>query len=475
MPHPAAVHWDLFIQVDSPNSKLNHSDESASLSGMSTIPPPRNLSNLWKRSSTIFDLRQAMGADWDENAFHNFRKHVQSSAETSGLDMNQVKEHQDEAKWLEFENKALVEFPQLEHYENHWPLTAYFNKWITNRQHHARRPDAPFFSPPVDRTRIRNPSPRAEKWGSDDSDSTSEDERPLSSQVLHKAAGKRRIKDAGDGPSAKRLATTSAKDAEPKDDVPKATTCTPLAGSKRYYIGQNPNTIGRLAKPALPSKAAVAQQSEDESDSDSDSSKRDRQSTQSNRAESLEPSAIEWPFWCVFCGRAPPVPERCTQKLRRLFDDEVLGVFVTIGILHDLHLRVLAALNESQRQTFLLSLVPGHLNQFKAGEIAEVLDVYAAEHAEKKLPGGEIEVCPRHQPQHTVDVPSELLLILEARGMEEVGPAAVFLGIESNAQFQAVRNFKPETKQKMIFDNMKEIKPSSFQKLMLEVALSPAS
>jgi hypothetical protein len=60
-------------------------------------------------------------------------------------------------------------------------------------------------------------------------------------------------------------------------------------------------------------------------------------------------------------------------------------------------------------------------------------------------------------------------------GMEELGPSCVFLGISSNANFQAIRTWSIELKRKMVFDNIKEIHPSPFQILMLELALAAPS
>jgi hypothetical protein len=69
-------------------------------------------------------------------------------------------------------------------------------------------------------------------------------------------------------------------------------------------------------------------------------------------------------------------------------------------------------------------------------------------------------------------VPSELEAVLQALGMEELGPAAVFLGINTNEHFLAARGYDAATKKGILFKDIKGIKPSAFQLWMLELALA---
>ncbi|KAJ7087800.1 hypothetical protein C8R44DRAFT_27582 [Mycena epipterygia] len=286
-------------------------------------------------------------------------------------------------------------------------------------------------------------------------------------------------------PLAKRVDVGADGDAE-------STSSTPPTGTtpKVYYIGQNPNHFRRSSgrgKPVSKAPTTSLSQSNDDSGTDSDTntnpatvgSQLEGSSQISNYVhESPEPSINnenDWPTWCVFCGTPPVVPQVYTRELRQLFPGDVLGILATIGILHDLHLRILAFLNESQRQNFLLSFVPSKFSQFKVLEISEEIATYARAHAGDEFPAGYIDACLRHQDQNSVDVPSELNGALRTFGMEELGPAAVFLGIDSNARFQQMRRFKPEAKKAMVFENMKELKLSPFQNLMLELALTAAS
>lgn len=58
--------------------------------------------------------------------------------------------------------------------------------------------------------------------------------------------------------------------------------------------------------------------------------------------------------------------------------------------------------------------------------------------------------------------------------MEEVGPAAVFLGINTNADYRKACGSDQATI-KDLLGHIVGITPSPFQKLMLELALKPAS
>ncbi|KAJ7444870.1 hypothetical protein FB451DRAFT_1412993 [Mycena latifolia] len=434
---------------------------------MAGIPPPKNLRQLERRTATMGQLQDALGG-WDKDTFTNLRKYVQHWAEMTHLDREHRAEQQDQEKWNEFEHKAVIAFPNLNNYQNHWPLAMYYNRWTSDRAHHKR-------------TKIPSPAAavdeKSNSAGSHSSDSE-DDDVPLSSRstqniLRSKNAAKRRIEsvDIDEGPAKRRVTRSAAKAAA------QATSAAPQVAERpkvSYYIGKNPKTFKRTKAPVTP---------DDDSSDGMDSDSRQRHPTQSTRNSASsgtllgtpEQSVNNWPMWCAFCGVAPAVPEDCIKELRQLFEEDVLGVLANIGILHDLHLRVLSTLEESQRREFLLSLVPEKFSQLTACEISEMFNEYAKQHAGGGIPGGEVEICFRHQAQHAVDVPSELRLLLEARGMEEVGPAAVFLGIDSNARFQTSRTFKVEAKKKMIFENMKGIKPSLFQNLMLELALAPAS
>ncbi|KAJ7172251.1 hypothetical protein C8R46DRAFT_1032334 [Mycena filopes] len=174
----------------------------------------------------------------------------------------------------------------------------------------------------------------------------------------------------------------------------------------------------------------------------------------------------DWPNFCVFCGFAPIVAPRYTAELRRLFSGSGPAVLAMMGILHDLHLRILATrTTPERRRAFLLEAVKtGRCTQLEVLQMASALESFAKTITERgeKLPGGDMEVCARHSDQHDVAVSPELAHVLQGLGMEELGPAAVFLGIDSDARFRV---------QTILFDNMKGIQPSPFQKLMLKIAL----
>lgn len=103
-----------------------------------------------------------------------------------------------------------------------------------------------------------------------------------------------------------------------------------------------------------------------------------------------------WPYWCVWCktGAPPAVPERYTRELRQLFPTNDVHILACMGVLHDLHLQVLARIRAAQRRDFLLSFVPNKYTQLKALEMSDVLDKFGEEHEDEGFPGGLIQlVC----------------------------------------------------------------------------------
>ncbi|KAJ7047045.1 hypothetical protein C8F04DRAFT_218557 [Mycena alexandri] len=277
------------------------------------------------------------------------------------------------------------------------------------------------------------------------------------------------------------------------------------AKGTRYYIGKNPINYKRpQAKRKAPTVKKVVL-SDDESDDDFDVPRRATQGTPGQSSQGASSSAsgmgqssqdtfsqpatdlsadasvdvhtlTDWPIFCVFCGAPPVVAPRYTTELRGLLSPGAPAVLATMGILHDLHLRILATcITPAQRRDFLLSAVTkGRCTQFEALEMTSALDSFGEKITERgeNLPGDSIEVCIYHGDNHAVAVPPELARALQELGMEELGPAAVFLGISSDARFRDARKFDEDVKRVMLFENMKGIEPSAFQKMMLEIVLS---
>ncbi|KAJ6502302.1 hypothetical protein C8R45DRAFT_615201 [Mycena sanguinolenta] len=281
-------------------------------------------------------------------------------------------------------------------------------------------------------------------------------------------------------------------------------TPTSSGGAKRYYVGKDPSNFSRpptsdSSKATSPKKASARPVAHsDDSDTDdplgsgpptgksgqgsSQKSLRASQGTPSQptnnpSATQTRPTLTGWPIWCVWCqlDTPPAVSEPYTVELRQLFPapSDVPRVLAAIGILHDMHLRAFALRSKAERNAFLRSFIGSQYDQLKALQISKTLDQYAAEHAHQELPRWDMEACSYHQREHQVCTPPSLSKILHDLGMEELGPAAVFLGCRSEEQFQEARKFDEATKKEFLLDNVQIIKPSPFQKLMLQIALKP--
>ncbi|KAJ6525681.1 hypothetical protein B0H19DRAFT_1276035 [Mycena capillaripes] len=447
------------------------------MSSKTPIPPPKNMTYLEKRSTIMQQILDAMGHDCWATRFDRFKAVIRDSAREVELDGLTRHEQENQNKWKKLVKIVVKEFPDLEKYQDHWPVIAYFNRLVADRvyclsqkkdQKEKSRPDSN-----VDSDRESDDIPLS---------LASSDPRRHSKPTLPptRTAGKRsaELDDDSSEVRAKRRASSST---SKSNDVPVG---------PRYYIGKNPSNFKTPAlRKALNSATVLS--SDDESDTDArcprpsaatSSQVSSCPATQPSGAMTRTPSTPaqaqdnrnDWPYWCVWCktGAPPTVPERYTKELRQLFPGDSVHTLTAMGILHDLHLRVLASIGEPNRRAFLLSFVPTKYTQFKALEMSDALNKFSKDHADEDFPTGEIQVCSKHANEHAVQVPSELEDVLQTLGMEELGPAAVFLGIKTNTNFQTARRFDAAARKDVFFNNMKGIQPSAFQNMMLEVALA---
>ncbi|KAK7037934.1 hypothetical protein R3P38DRAFT_2903496 [Favolaschia claudopus] len=183
--------------------------------------------------------------------------------------------------------------------------------------------------------------------------------------------------------------------------------------------------------------------------------------------EQPEYGLTTWPVWCVFCQHTTPptVPACYTADIRRLFPSpsNIPAHLAALGILHDLHLRSFATLPANDQYTFLRS----RLTQF---QVAEFFDALFA--ATLLLC---FDQCPIHKRKDEASAPRALLDVLCSLGMEEVGSIAVSLGIRTDAEFERACQYEEQIKKRFMLNEMGDMRPSAFQKFILEIALrSPA-
>ncbi|KAJ7775118.1 hypothetical protein B0H16DRAFT_86430 [Mycena metata] len=515
------------------------------------IPPPKKIPLLERRSTILKELREAMGPPWDSDSdsFKKFCRTLRGYAADLNIDGMTRSENMDPKEWTSLVNKVASKFPDLNRYQDKWPITIYYNRWVADRRYHkkqqedkeshstntssAQAPSArspriqhaltstPFIAPSSNARRDptntqpasaksapqdpNTPCKRPRAPDSNDSDSDKSFESPIKRRARSSSSSSSSSDESNISPPrpAQRPRVYIEKN-PPHDARPSGN-----AEGTRYYIGKNPINYRRPAENGSAShprkrKAPAVKKvilSDDEFDEDSDVSRRAKQGTQGQSSQggsrmgqssqgtssqpatqlSTDPSVdvhtlTDWPIFCVFCGAPPIVAPRYTTELRALLPPGAPAVLATMGILHDLHLRILATrITPEQRRAFLLSAVTkSRCTQFDALEMASALDTFGEKIMERgeSLPGESMEPCAYHADNHDVAVPPELARALQEFGMEELGPAAVFLGINSDTRFQDARKFDEDVKRVMLFENMKGIAPSAFQKMMLEIVLS---
>ncbi|KAF7363654.1 hypothetical protein MSAN_01022600 [Mycena sanguinolenta] len=517
------------------------------------IPPPKNLRTLSKPPTSMPAIRKAMGAkSWSDQRFKEFRTFVRATAERLKLDTHASSEKQHPTKWKKFDELIVDKYPDIQDYQNNWPLALYYNHWVSGHLKYLANKDKPA------------KAQSAKARSNSDSDSDSDSEVPLSASLGRTA------------PSSKRTAAANSDDdsedqpvKKPRNSLPTPNNAPPTLrrsafpprsqnvpskrgandndfntssektryflamsnrtrassdGMTRYYVGRDPSNFSRPptsdsskassprktpARPVLPS---------DDSDTDDplgsgpptgkstrESSQRSLQASQSASPQPTDKSPAvsalfpphhvrplicvrtqthhaltDWPVWCVWCqlDTPPAISEPYTIELRQLFPapSDIPRILAAIGILHDMHLRVFALRSRAERNIFLRSFIGSQYDQLTALQISKTIDQYAAEHAHETLPDRDMEVqCSYHQHEHQVHVPSDLSDVLYDLGMEELGPAAVFLGCIDNVRFKEAREYDEATKKEFLLDNVQIIKPSPFQKLMLQIALKSES
>ncbi|KAJ7343221.1 hypothetical protein DFH08DRAFT_962353 [Mycena albidolilacea] len=443
-------------------------------------------------------LQDAMGVSWNSARVGSFRNVVWSTAQHLKLDLDTRSERQDQTKWNKLLERVVEKFQDLDTYQGQWPVAMFYNRRVAGRKHYRH---------------LHNKSTSVNS----DSD---DDERPLNAN-LGRLIGSRKTTSAAPRPentAVKRTANSDSGSDEPSRkrstryfmDKTKNVPTSFSSANKRYYVGKNPNDFRRplssssssnVSPPRKNTSArAVALSDDSEPDEPLSSGSRADQSfrqgssqtaSQKSQVSSSQPTSqgsptqsqteaalTDWPVWCVFCQKKTPptVPDQYTPELRQLFpiSSKVPAIFAAIGILHDIHLRILVSIPKVECDAFLRSFIGIQYTQWERVQISAALDTYAKEHADDPLPYWEMEGCPIHENQHEVDVPSELLAALHRLGMEEVGPAAVFLGINTNADYRKACGSDRATI-KDLLGHIVGITPSPFQKLMLELALKPAS
>ncbi|KAJ7632860.1 hypothetical protein FB45DRAFT_1026985 [Roridomyces roridus] len=182
---------------------------------------------------------------------------------------------------------------------------------------------------------------------------------------------------------------------------------------------------------------------------------------------------LSWPTWCPWCGSAPPIPHNLTGELRHLFPD-LLDEFRAVGIVHDLHLRIVASKLGSKSRAFILRTFSPKLSAPRASQtaktIADKIDAYYGTHKNVPIPEGDILVCTRHEAKYRIEVPPALCLKLQQLGMEEIGPAVFALGVETDTNFKTVCAM-PDG-QKDMWSTGKEVRFSALQCEILKLTFA---
>ncbi|KAI0934308.1 hypothetical protein AcV5_006192 [Taiwanofungus camphoratus] len=92
--------------------------------------PEQPASNIYKTQKGLLTLQDQMGITGDE--FDKFR-HIAITSSTRHLDRNKVISAQDPQDWKRFQTEIINKWPPIRQYEDHWPLRDYMTKYLKQR------------------------------------------------------------------------------------------------------------------------------------------------------------------------------------------------------------------------------------------------------------------------------------------------------------------------------------------------------
>ncbi|KAJ6480959.1 hypothetical protein C8R45DRAFT_1151661 [Mycena sanguinolenta] len=337
------------------------------------------------REGPAWELCQAMPG-WTQATFHAFKKHIRLTTNTLELDEYSEPRDQDQSKWAKLLDACLREFPELNNFDDHWPLDIYYRKLVYTRVVHRRRREkeasaAGAFNnaqPTTTNSKKRkapHPQPR--------------DEGEEGNIGSTRSVAARSIEPARNQPQ--RLSQPQATSSRFGSGSSLAVTNDPISSPNVPVAGNRPGAeSSSLARHSIPSvrttsNASIRSKQSTGSFSSATQTTSSPSALPSNSLSSPPSSLCGQPAtntqgrsrqsFCVLCGFQPPVHDSGIAQLD--LDRHLLARLANAGVVADHHLRALLSLSESRQEACLHALASAEkFTWVEKVEIAEALVTY---------------------------------------------------------------------------------------------------
>ncbi|KAJ7751689.1 hypothetical protein B0H16DRAFT_1840125 [Mycena metata] len=309
---------------------------------MPKIPRPR-WSHTQIRNKPLVEFSDTMG--WSEREFGRFKEHIIAAANKLNLDTFSEPKEQDPAKWEQLLVGCRAKFPQLDDFQNHWPLEVYYTKYVIWRVSNRNR-------------RCR-----------------STQETGTRSQGKSKRNNKHMGSEKGQRTSAATVIQSPRTHANPRSPAPGEESTSASRSSQSISVAQT-------SLDASPSASGNDEGSSSGSKTSSVSAKDNSSlsvTSRSSRGAGAISSQNSKRGPCILCSAQFPVSPSETMQLREFFHDrpDLLRVLSVVGIIADHHLNAFLRLNSHRRHDFLHSgALQGRLTYLQKVEILDLLESY---------------------------------------------------------------------------------------------------
>ncbi|KAJ6577518.1 hypothetical protein B0H19DRAFT_1252858 [Mycena capillaripes] len=459
------------------------------------------------KSCSLNDLRAYMG--WGAEEFRELQMHAQSTAAKMGLDTLVSPDEQDATKWARFVENCLEKFPALcKNFEDGWPIELYYLKYTHKRGYNS------FYQ----KKKVQKPN-IAEKGGSIKSQKCKENEPPSNLKKVAERALEAEVNSSRSSGNAlntfTQLFTATSRSSpvvlasfrvacvlcgfQPPISLQQKTTLREffkghkdlrqsfeacgIFADKYFHILLHLSTDRRerFMKSLAPGKMThfemvfISNMLQEHVDSTGRAKKGDlRTAPQGRKMEVSRPPRSILSFFCSLkCN-----DENIKKRMEIADEEEYLDLMRMVEDMVPRYLDIVPFENQHQSKVQgLVKLIRQARPSIQRYEELWPLEVLIKRFLSAQLaglsgtlhgPDSEIEhECPLQHIYPANQVPPALSALLSDYGMEELGPAFLFLGVHSDESFAGMAGSHKLKTQLLANTNLKHLQLTEFQRMMM--------
>ncbi|KAJ7116547.1 hypothetical protein C8R44DRAFT_879913 [Mycena epipterygia] len=476
----------------------------------------------WSQTCNLADLRTEMR--WEPVQFANFTRHARNTAALVGLDTEAGPDEQDACKWTTFVQKCLEKFPALgTEFEDAWPIDLYFSKYTVYRRYNNQS-----------RNRISSENSNRTRVNQKENEAPLNSKRTVtgSQRKTHSFTGKQNTQQFNLTPSVKmELGNTqsiSATDtsfptttATQSSSIIAAAICAaweacvlcgfqpPIppgqkATLNQFFLGREYLRPGfhaagivddhhfkillrlrayqreEFMKSLVPARmnpyemVVISDMLENYVDGRGTLRTDTRRAKQVQQPKISQPSKSMLSHFCTLQCDYTQIKEH----MQIADDEEYFGLVRDVEDMIPRFLDISAEYQEPTKLQDFIKAIRNELPTLKRYNNLWPLQVYIERFLSARRMGlsGTLEPqiqhqCPLQRSYPSLKVPESLVALLSDYGMQELGPAFVFLGVRSEEQFAVVvesRRFKTEL---LVDANLQHLHLTDFQIMMMRYIL----